>query len=126
MAALSHNYSNIIIKWKKMLKGIHECKCTQCQQDGEHSERKQHEQINLLASRLDEQSRRWYVALESYKIGHGGVKQMSLITGMDPKTIWRGRKELDAELEGRPTDRIRLEGGGRSRVEKKHLKSLKI
>ena len=39
------------------------------------------------------------------------------------KTIWRGRKELEAELEGRPTDRVRLEGGGRPAVEKKRRKS---
>jgi hypothetical protein len=48
---------------------------------------------------------------------------MNLITGMDKKTIWRGRKELETELEGRPMNRVRLEGGGRPTVEKKHQKS---
>ncbi len=48
---------------------------------------------------------------------------MSTVTGMDEKTIRRGRMEVDAELEGRPTDRIRLEGGGRPAVEKKSRKS---
>ena len=43
--------------------------------------------MNLLLSRLDEQQRRWYVALEAKKLGHGGVKQMSKITGMDPDTM---------------------------------------
>ncbi len=81
--------------------------------------------MNLLMSRLDEQQRRWYVALESFKLGHGGVGLMSTITGMDEKTIWRGRKELEAELEGRPTDRVRLEGGGQPAVEKRRRKSLR-
>jgi len=74
-------------------------------------------------SRLDEQQRRWYVALESLQMGHGGVGRMSAITGMDEKTIWRGRKELEAELQGRPTDRVRLAGAGRPAVEEKHQKS---
>ena len=43
---------------------------------------------------------------------------MNQITGMDHKTIRRGREELEAELEGRPMNRIRVEGGGRPTVEK--------
>ena len=31
-----------------------------------------HRQMNLLLSRLDEQQRRWYAAVESAKLGHGG------------------------------------------------------
>ena len=102
---------------------IHPCQCSHCQREDEHPDQLRHRQINLLMSRLDEQQRRWYVALESLKLGHGGVLLMSTITGMDEKTIWRGRKELEAELEGRPTDRVRLEGAGRPAVEKKHRKS---
>ena len=75
--------------------------------------------MNLLLSRLDEQQRRWYVALEARKLGHGGATLMSQITGMHVETIRRGRRELDAELQDRPPDRVRLPGGGRSPVEKK-------
>jgi hypothetical protein len=32
-----------------------------------------HQQINLLVSRLDEQQRRWFVALEAKRVGRGGV-----------------------------------------------------
>ena len=74
--------------------------------------------MNLLLSRLDEQQRRWYVALEAKKLGHGGATLMSQITGMHVDTIRRGRGELDAELRSRPVDRVRLPGGGRPRVEK--------
>jgi len=75
--------------------------------------------MNLLLSRLDEQQRRWYVALEAKKIGHGAIGLLSKITGLDEKTISRGIRELENDFLDRPADRIRLEGGGRKLVEKK-------
>ena len=101
-----------------MSKEIHRCQCPLCQQEESHPDQLHHRQINLLMSSLNEQQRRWYAALESLKIGHGGIELMTLITGVGQKTIWRGRKELEAELEGRPMDRIRVEGGGRPTVKK--------
>ena len=100
-------------------KTIHECRCPICQQSEEHPDKKLHHQMNLLFSRLDEQQRRWYVALEAKKLGHGGATQMSQITGMHVDTIRRGVNELDNELADRPIDRVRLPGGGRHKVEKK-------
>ena len=78
-----------------------------------------HRRINLLLSRLDEQQRRWYVATESERPGPGGGELLSQITGMDPKTIQRGRQELERSLTDRPSERARLPGGGRPRAEKK-------
>ncbi len=75
--------------------------------------------MNVFLSRLDEQQRRWYVALESKKIGYGGDILLSEITGLDVETIRRGRRELDAELAERPTEQVRLPGGGQPSVEKK-------
>jgi hypothetical protein len=75
--------------------------------------------MNLLVSRLDEQQRRWYVALEANRLGAGGVQLVSQITGLDEKTIQRGQAELGAEFAGRPEDRVRLPGAGRPPVEKK-------
>ena len=75
--------------------------------------------MNLFLSRLDEQQRRWYVALESKRLGHGGDRRMSEITGMNVETIRRGRRELENSLADRPVDGVRLPGGGRYRVEKK-------
>jgi hypothetical protein len=74
--------------------------------------------MNLYLSRLDEQQRRWYAALEAKKIGHGGTKQMALVTGMHVNTIRRGRRELEEGLDGRTVGRIRSVGGGRLAVEK--------
>jgi hypothetical protein len=101
-------------------KAMHQCECPNCQQPGDHPDKKLHYQMNLFLSRLDEQQRRWYVALESKKLGHGGDKRMSEITGMNVETIRRGRQELENSLADRPVDRVRLPGGGRYRVEKKH------
>lgn len=95
------------------------CQCPLCQAGSEHPERELHRQMLVLSSRLDEQQRRWFVALESNRIGHGGDRLMSQITGLDEKTIRRGREELAASLADHPSDRIRQRGGGRPPVEKK-------
>jgi hypothetical protein len=75
--------------------------------------------MNRLLSRMDEQQRRWYVGLESLKIGHGGDKLLAQITGLHVETIRRGREELENDLQDRPSARVRQEGGGRPPVEKK-------
>ena len=98
---------------------IHVCQCPQCQAGAEHPDKELHRQMNLLLSRLDEQQRRWYVALEANRFGAGGVRLVSLISGIDEKTIRRGQAELGAEFAGRPEDRVRLPGAGRPPVEKK-------
>ena len=102
---------------------VHACECLACQQSKEHREWQLHHQMNLLVSRLDEQQRRWYVALEAKQVGHGGDELLSQITGLDVETIRRGRRELDAELADRPVAGVRLEGGGRPLAEKKTHRS---
>ena len=72
---------------------VYQCQCPSCLQSGEHSDSLLHHRMNLLLSRLDEQQRRWYVALESTRVGYGGDRLLSLITGMDVETIRRGRRE---------------------------------
>ena len=98
---------------------VHQCECPICSQSSDHPDKRFHRQFNVLLSRLDEQQRRWMVALESKKIGHGGDRQMAKVSGISVETIRKGRKELDADLKDRPTDRVRLPGGGRPRIEKK-------
>jgi uncharacterized protein with PhoU and TrkA domain len=98
---------------------IHVCQCPHCQQEAFHQDKKLHHQMNLFLSRLDEQQRRWYVAMESNRMDTGKDQLLSQITGMDVKTIRRGRQELEADLADRPSERIRLPGGGQPPVEKK-------
>jgi hypothetical protein len=98
---------------------VHLCQCPACLTGADHPDRGLHQQMNLLASRLDEQQRRWFAALESRKIGHGGDTGVALILGLHVDTIRRGREELDDGLADRPTDRIRNPGAGRPPVQKK-------
>ncbi len=102
---------------------VHTCQCPECLQSTDHPNWPLHHQMNLLLSRLNEQQRRWFVALESNKIGHGGDTLLAHITGMDVETIRRGRRELEAELANQPVDRVRQAGGGRPTAEKKTLRS---
>ncbi len=76
--------------------------------------------IVLFFSLLDERQRRLYAGLESMKLGHGGDRRIAELLGLDPGTVARGRKQLlaqDVEAE-----RVRREGGGRGRLEKKPRK----
>lgn len=100
-------------------KEVHQCQCELCQSDQDHQAKLIHHQINVIMSRLDEQQRRWYAAVEANRHGPGGVNLVSQITGLDEKTIRRGRAELAVDLAGRPEQRVRLPGAGRPRVEKK-------
>src|SRR5271154_6726322 len=97
---------------------IRQCRCPDCLQVEDHPNKEVHRQMNLLLSRLDQQQRRWYVALESKRIGHGGDRLLSLITGMNVRTIRTGRRELSASLVEVPVGRVRRRGGGRPRLEK--------
>jgi hypothetical protein len=105
---------------------IHQCECDICQQAESHPDQALHQQMNLFMSRLDEQQRRWYAAIEAKKVGHGGVTLLAKVTGLSVETIRRGRHELDKELAERPVDRVRQPGGGRQAVEKKRQPSRQL
>nr|WP_084267286.1 hypothetical protein [Azohydromonas lata] len=91
---------------------LHTCQCAERLSQGDNPTRALHEQINLFLSRLDEQQRRWYVALKARQLGYGGERLMSCIT-ISVKTIHRGRCELDTQLIERSVGRVRHAGGGR-------------
>jgi hypothetical protein len=98
---------------------VHQCQCPHCRQSAAHPDRLLHQRLNLLLSRLDEQQRRWLVALESQKVGYGGDRLLSSITGMNVETIRRGRRELEESLRDFPPGRIRRPGAGRPALGKK-------
>jgi len=98
---------------------VHECECEACQAGLDQSVAASHHRINLLLSRLNEAQRRWYTATLSEEENAPSDRELSLITGMDEKTIQRGRAELRDELAHVPVGRQRRTGGGRMRAEKK-------
>lgn len=100
---------------------IHQCECGICKAGTDPETARHHYQMNLFLSRLNEPHRRWYTGLLSQKPGSPSDRQLSLITGLDEKTIRRGRNELEAGLVDLPLDRQRREGGGRPPAEKKIL-----
>ena len=96
------------------------CQCGPCQVGETHPDRRLHEQMNLLLSRLGEAERRWYAAVEANRLGHGGARLVAVITGLDEKTIRRGQDEVAGSLADAPVKRRqRQPGGGRPPVEKK-------
>ena len=98
---------------------IHQCECDVCRVGNDQETAGHHRQINLFLSRLNEPQRRWYAGLLSQRPGSPSDRQLAKITGLDEKTIQRGRQELEADLADVPLDRQRRAGGGRPRAEKK-------
>ena len=98
---------------------IHQCECDICKAGTDPKTAQHHRQMNLFLSRLNEPQRRWCVGLLSQESGSPSDRQLSLITGLDEKTIRRGRNELETGLGDLPIDRQRREGGGRFPAEKK-------
>jgi hypothetical protein len=98
---------------------IHQCECETCQAGLDTETTQSHQRINLFLSRLNELQRRWYVATLSEETNGSSDRQLAIITGMDEKTIRRGKAELQNQLSTLPLDRQRCVGGGRLRAEKK-------
>ena len=100
---------------------VHRCQCDVCQAGTDEETMHHHRQMNVFLSRLNEPQRRWYVGLLSQRPGSPSDRQLSKITGLDEKTIQRGRQELEHDLVDLPPGRQRREGGGRPRAEKRTL-----
>ncbi len=98
---------------------MHQCECDVCRTGSDPAVVQHHHQMNLFLSRLNEPQRRWYVGLLSQKPDSPSDRQLSKITGLDEKTIRRGREELESDLTGLPQERQRREGVGRPLSEKK-------
>lgn len=73
--------------------------------------------LHIFLTHLNEKQRRLYVGFESMKLGYGGDSFIAEITGMNVKTIARGRRELLAH--DITPECVRRAGGGRHPVEKK-------
>lgn len=98
---------------------VRECACPVCTAGSDPATQAHHRQINLLLSRLSEPQRRWYVGVLSQAPDSPSDRQLAAITGLDPKTIQRGRAELAQGLADFPSTRQRRPGGGRPLAQKK-------
>jgi hypothetical protein len=73
--------------------------------------------LRTFLATLNEKQRRLFAGFESMKLGHGGDVIISRQTGMNVKTIARGRRELASQQI--TVDRVRQVGGGAKALEKK-------
>ena len=73
--------------------------------------------LHTFMATLNEKQRRLYAGFESMKSGHGGDVLISRQTGLNVKTIARGRRELASQQI--TVDRVRQVGGGAKALEKK-------
>jgi hypothetical protein len=103
----------------KAERAVHPCACAACAAGTDTLRTQQHHQINLLLSRLPEPQRRWYVGSLAADPTQPTTSELARITGLDRKTIRRGRRELALGLADPPPTRQRRPGGGRPRTEKK-------
>jgi hypothetical protein len=98
---------------------VHTCECAICQAGTNQGTIQQHQRINLFLSRLTEPQRRWYVGMLAEEPDSPSDIELARITGVDRKTIRRGRREVIAGLADLPHDRQRQPGGGRVAAKKR-------
>ncbi len=98
---------------------VHQCACAVCRAGSDPSTAQRHAQINVFLHCLSEPQRRWYAAVLAQAPDHPSDRHLALLTGLDPKTIARGRAELAAGLPTVLPPRQRRPGGGRLPSEKK-------
>ena len=101
---------------------IHRCGCRECRIRRNREIIEYHRAINRVMVELDERSRRLFAGVLARQLGRGGIQRLREITGLTRVTIRRGLRECQ-QAQGGDADRIRHEGGGRKRVEKKVLAS---
>lgn len=77
---------------------------------------KEDEYLALFMSLLNEKQQRLFAGYESMKLGYGGDKKISRKTGLNVKTVSRGREELLSK--NIDIDRIRKKGAGRPSLKK--------
>jgi hypothetical protein len=58
---------------------------------------------------LSEKDRRRYAAVETAKLGHGGVEYIARVLSCDPKTIRQGLKDLESPVDP-ASSRVRKKG----------------
>lgn len=98
---------------------IHNCECGVCQKSEDTVMVTAHRQINVLLSQLNEVQRWWYIGSLSQQRGGPSDRELVRISGMDHKTIRRGRLELSNGTAEQLGTRQRPPGGVRPKAEKK-------
>ncbi len=99
------------------------CPCHVCQAGLAPEVMHYHLQIRQLLTRLTEPQRRWYVGTLSQAPDSPSERQLAIISGLDAKTIRRGRREVESGFANLAPDRQRRIGAGQKAAEKKIRRS---
>jgi hypothetical protein len=75
--------------------------------------------LRQYSQSLSEKDRRRFAALETIKLGHGGIRSMAKVLGCDPQTVKDGMRELKQLPDDPAGSRVRKPGGGRKKTEVK-------
>ena len=97
---------------------VFRCPCEACAERPKSQTALDHRAINRVVASLDEGQRRLFAGILAQRRGHGGILCVAEITGLSRTTIARGMAELRTGRSLAP-GRIRANGGGRPRIEKK-------
>ena len=94
------------------------CQCVVCKSNADARIVQEHALFNQTTQMLNEKERRRFAGHLAEHYGYGGIQKVAQITGLSRQTVRRGRRELARP----PADdgRIRMAGGGRTKVEKKN------
>ncbi len=76
--------------------------------------------LSVFYLRLSEDNRRLFAAIESKRIGHGGIVIISKFFGCSRPTIYKGIEEIASPHLLAPPDQVRRKGGGRKGVFYEH------
>ena len=98
---------------------IHQCACRVCAEGIDAEVVQRHKNLNFVLAYSSEHQRRLTVGMLSQQVGGPSDLALAQITGLDPKTIRRGRRELASAVADLPPGCQRHAGGGRPLPEKK-------
>ena len=88
------------------------CPCNECNSPESDSNSSQTSAIRFIVNTFPERERRQVAGLLALREGRGGVLKASRLTGLDVKTVRKGREEV-LNQEEFPKSRERRQGGGR-------------
>ena len=74
--------------------------CPLCRHETGHEDKRDHRELMAFLATLSREQRRLYAAVESNRLGRGGVAKVAAIMGLCGPTIARGRRELACILRG--------------------------
>jgi hypothetical protein len=86
------------------------------------------EDIEYLFKIFNERDTRLFAGFMAIAFGCGGVREAAELTGLDPKTVQRGKLEIEGR-QNMPESRVRAQGGGRPSKEEsepRYLEEIRV